>query len=285
MVALSQHKSHSIVKLLYIGDSGTGKTGSLVSLVKAGYQLRILDMDAGLDSLVQFIKHECPEKIDAVDTEFRRDKYRSGAGGVGPVMAGQPKAFVGALELLTKWSDGSDPAGWGSGGIFVLDSLTAFSRAAFDWAKGMNPGAKDPRQWYFMAQQAVENVIAMLTSDTFTCNVIVISHIQFKELADGTTKGYANSVGSALGPTLPKYFNNMVLAQTSGMGKSVRRTIATVPTGVIDLKTSAPFSVDATYPLESGLATLFERLTTQTAGPKAHAIIEAFVARPSVNER
>jgi hypothetical protein len=259
MVALSQHKSHSIVKLLYIGDSGTGKTGSLVSLVKAGYQLRILDMDAGLDSLVQFIKHECPEKIDAVDTEFRRDKYRSGANGVGPVLAGQPKAFVGALELLTKWSDGSDPATWGPGTVFVLDSLTAFSRAAFEWAKGMNPGAKDPRQWYFQAQQGVENVIAMLTSEAFGCNVIIISHVQLKELADGTTKGYANSIGSALGPILPKYFSWMILAQSVGMGKSVKRTIATFPTGIIDLKTPMPFSMEAQLPLESGLATIFEK--------------------------
>ena len=55
MPSLDQHQSNDFVKLLLIGDSKAGKTGSLISLVKAGYKLRILDLDNLLDVLKYFI--------------------------------------------------------------------------------------------------------------------------------------------------------------------------------------------------------------------------------------
>lgn len=257
MPSLTEHHSGSFAKVIYIGDSGTGKTGSLTSLVAAGYKLRILDMDNGLDALVQHVKQECPDKLVNVEYETVRDKYSPGP--LGPTVR-SAKAFVRAAELMTKWSDGSEPAEWGDDTIFVLDSGTSFGKAGFEWARGMNPGAKDPRQWYFSAQQAFENTIAMLTSEAFHCNFIFISHVNYKELQDGTTKGYASAVGSALGPTISKYFNTLVMAETSGSGKNVRRRIKTVPTAVVDLKNPAPFKIDQELPLESGLATLFASL-------------------------
>ncbi len=258
MAAFADHHGSKFIKLFYIGDSGTGKTGSLVSLVSAGYKLRILDLDNGLDSLYQLVKKECPEKIGNVDYESRRDIYKAGAGG--PIISGQPKAFTDSLKLMTKWTDESIPSEWGEQTIFVLDSLTAYGKAAFEWAKGMQPGAKDPRQWYFAAQQAVEDTIAMLTSEAFQANVIVISHVTYSELQDGTTKGFASSIGSALGPKLPKYLNTLILAEKSGTGQSVKRTIKTLPTTTVELKNPISFKLPGTLPLETGLATIFSEL-------------------------
>src|SRR6185312_12516236 len=51
MPTLADHPSSSVIKLLNIGESKTGKTGALASLVKAGYTLHILDYDNGLDIL------------------------------------------------------------------------------------------------------------------------------------------------------------------------------------------------------------------------------------------
>lgn len=258
MPKLNDHHASTTVKLILIGDSGTGKTGSLVSLLVAGYHLRILDMDNGLDSLVQWGKRNAPDKLSNADFETIRDNYK--AGPLGPVISGQPKAFLNALQLMTKWSDGSIPGEWDTNTIFVLDSLTALSKAAFDWAKGMNPAAKDPRQWYFSAQQALENIIAMLTSESFKPNVIIISHVNYKEMADGTVKGYTSSIGSALGPTIPKYFNTLLLAESVGSGTNVKRTIKTLPTGVIDLKTPIPFKLPASLPLDTGMEEVFKQL-------------------------
>lgn len=213
MPSLADHHSSQFVKVLYIGDSGTGKTGSIASLINAGYKIKFLDMDNGLDVLVHYVDRD---KLKNVDYETRRNKYKASVGAVG--VTGQASAFVDSVKLMEKWSDGSDPATWGTDTIFVLDSLSTFGKAALEWAKGMNPLAQsgkqqDARQWFFTAQQALENVIALLTSEAFHCNVIVISHINWKEMQDGTTKGYANAIGSALGPTLARYFNTLILAE------------------------------------------------------------------------
>ena len=252
MPTLDNHQSSRFSKLLYIGDSGTGKTGSLVSLLEAGYKFKILDMDNGLDFLVSAARERCPDKLSNVEFETYRDEYRSTKSG--PMIKGSPKAFTDACAKLTEWSETED-----ENTIFVLDSGSAFGRSAFEWAKGMNPMSKDPRQWYHAAQQGVETIVAMLTGEAFRMNVIIISHINYKELVEGVNKGYANFIGSALGPVIPKYFNTLILAETIGAGKNTKRRIKTMPTGVIDLKIADP-KAEAEYPLESGLATIFSNL-------------------------
>ena len=259
MANATTHQSSVFTKLLYIGASGTGKTGSLASLVKAGYKLRILDMDNGLDALLAYVKRDCPEKLGNIDFITLRDKMKADAQ-KGATVDGPAKAYTNAIKYLTKWDDGSTPSEWGSNTILVVDSLTLFGRAAFRWAQGMAPQIKDPRQWYGAAQESILTVIDMLTSEDFHANLIVISHVDFSEQSDGTTKGYASSIGKALGPKLPVVFNTLVLAESKGSGDNVRRTITTVPTALIDLKNPKPFTLPKSLPLESGMATLFEEL-------------------------
>jgi hypothetical protein len=245
MPALNELTASPVVKMLLIGDSGTGKTGSVASLIKAGYHVRLLDMDAGWESLASAIARDCPDRASSVQVESFRDKYKSSA--AGPILDGPPKAFTSAISLLDKWGDLGSPAGWGPGCILVLDSLTFFSDAAFAWARSMNPGAKDMRQIYGAAQDAIEHVLALLTGKGFNTNVIVTSHIKFIDLPDGTKRGYPTAVGQALSPTIPRYFNSVAQCQTLPGGK---RTIQTVSTALIDLKNPA-----------TGLATFFETLT------------------------
>lgn len=257
MPALGDHHSSKFVKMMYIGDSSTGKTGSLTSLVGAGYKVRILDFDNGIDSLKEFVRKDCGNMIANVDYETVRDKFKLGPAGA---RVPDPTAFTKGLALMDKWSDGSNPAEWGDETIFVLDSLSAFGRAAFNWARGLNPSAKEPRTWYGAAQEGLENVLGYLTAEAFQTNVIVISHVRYNEADDGTNKGYANAIGKALGPVIPRYFNSLILAESSGAGKNRSRTIRTVPTNVIDLKTPIPFKLDETLPLGSGMLTIFNKL-------------------------
>jgi hypothetical protein len=222
------------IKLLLIGDSGTGKTGALASLVRDGYKLRILDFDNKIAGgiLPILIKRDNPDRLKSVEFEPLRDKLKSSA--LGP--------------------DGTSPREWGPEYVLVIDSLTFLSDAAFNWAKGMNPSAKDPRQWFYTAQQAVEGTLALLTSASFQSHVVVIAHVSWQDRPDGTMKGYPASVGKALGPTIPAYFENMALCQTVA-GK---RTIQTVPTALVDLKNPAAFRMAASLPIETGLADFFK---------------------------
>ena len=113
------------------------------------------------------------------------------------------------------------------------------------------------RAVYKDAQDAVENVLALLTSEAFETNVIVTSHIRYVDNPDGTRKGYPTSVGSALSPVIPRYFNTVASCITSASGK---RTIQTVATAMLDLKNPKPFAAAEKYPLETGLADFFKIL-------------------------
>lgn len=262
MPTLDQHQSSKYTKLLYIGDSSTGKTGSLVSLLKDGYSFRILDMDNGLDSFVAFARQEGAD-LSKVEYETIRDKYK--ASKRGPVIDGSPRAFVDAMELMTKWSEDDDDKC-----IFVLDSLSSFSRAAFAWADNLNPTAKDKRQIYGLAQRAVEDAIALITGDSFRMNAIVISHVVYQETENGLTKGYANAVGKALGPIIPRYFNTLIMAESTGRGEKTKRKIKTLPTGIVDLKTPIP-NVQSEFPLETGMSEIFHLLRGKRANGSALA--------------
>lgn len=253
MPNLKDHQSAQFTKLLLIGESGSGKTGSLASLVGAGYKLRILDMDNGLDTLVSVVKRSFPDKLANVEFETIRDKYKTTP--AGPLIDGVPNAFTRALGLLDKWGPLGSPSSWGSDTICVLDSFTFFSDAAFNWASALNPTAKDKRQIYYAAQSAVENVLALLTGESFKTNVIVISHIRYTDMPDGSKRGYPTAVGSALGPTIPAYFNSTALCQSQAGGK---RTIKTVSNAMIDLKNPAAFKMLPELPIETALATFFK---------------------------
>lgn len=257
MATLDQHQSGKFTKLLYIGDSSTGKTGSLVSLLKAGYTFRILDMDNGLDSFVAFARKENLD-LSKVEYETIRDKYKSTK--TGPKIDGAPQAFVKAMDVMTAWSEIEDPKC-----VFVLDSLSAFGRAAFAWANHMNPTAKDKRAIFGVAQGALEDAVALITGDEFKLNAVIISHVNYQEAESGVTKGFANAIGKALGPVLPRYFNTLLQAETTGRGEKTKRKIKTMPTGIVDLKTPVP-DIAAEFPLESGMASIFAALRGETKG-------------------
>lgn len=254
----ANHNAGRPVKLLLAGHSGTGKTGALTSLVKAGYRLRILDLDNGLDALVHQVMHECPDRIDQIDYMSFRDTYKVGP--TGPVVQGAPKAYTNAVKALDKWEDGSSPAEWGTETVLVIDSLTNLGRAAFAWAQQMNAATREPRQWYNAAQDTLEKVIATATADSFNTNLVVISHIDIVEMPDKSVQGFVSSIGKAFGPKLPRYFNTLVGLETRGTGAKVSRVLRTMPTALMTFKNPAPMKVEAEYPISDGLAKIFASL-------------------------
>lgn len=257
MPSLADHHSNELVKLLLLGDAKSGKTGSLVSLVKMGYKLRILDMDNLLDILKGMVQRECPEKLGNVEFRTLRDDYKAGA--TGAIIDGKPTAWLNALRMLDRWKyDETDlgvPAEWGPQDILVIDSLSRLcdSAFAFHLAITKNP---DQRAIYKSAQDDVEKCVAMLTSEGMRTNVIVIAHVQYMDLPDGTKKGFPQGVGSALSPKIPQYFSSVVLYTKKGE----TRTLQTTSTPMIDLANPAPFAMEKSYPIETGLATFFQNL-------------------------
>ena len=273
MPSLADHQSNQFTKALFVGDSKAGKTGSLASLVKAGFKLRILDYDNGLDVLKQFVLHECPEQIGNVEFRTLRDKRKDGE------IDGAPRAYIEGVKMLTKWKydevDLGMPWTWGPDTIVVLDSLSRFCDAAFDWRLPLTAGYAqnkyDIRMTYKDAQRAVLNTIGWITSDAFQCNVIVMAHVRYIDLPDGTKQGFPQAVGSAICSEVPQWFNSYALFENKG-GK---RTIRTTSTPLIHLANPAPFAMAPSYPIETGLADFFKVLR---ANPEEIKVIEK--ARP-----
>lgn len=262
MPSALDHEASSLRKLLYIGDSGSGKTTSLFSLLKAGKKLRIFDFDNLLSPLITVTRLHAPELLSHIEFMPFRDRYRSTD--MGPIIDGQPQAFTKSLKALDTWEDGSKPAEWGSDYVAVIDSHTTQARSAYFWARGLQGAAGipegvaskgvEPRAIFFTAQQAVMNVIANLTSEHFRTHVIVIAHIKYLEHG-GMTKGYPLSVGTAISPEIPTYFP--IVAQATKTGE--RRIIRTRSSAMIDLKD--PKAFDPAYatelPMDTGLAEIF----------------------------
>ena len=261
MPTLDQHQSNDFTKMIVLGDPGSGKTGGLTSLVKEDYTLGIVDFDNGLDPLVQYIKHECPDKIGNVHYVTLRDKYKMTVDG--PVIVGAARAFADGLKLMDSWPDLGSPSEWGPKHILVIDSLTMMSKACFDWREQLvtsKAGKYDQRAVYYDAQKIIEKTLANLTSESFRTNVIVLAHVQYIEDEDGVRRGYPKSVGSALSSWIGAYFNSMALCQTTTSGK---RVVLTTPTPAVTLKNPKPFDMMKEYPISTGFAEFFDVLRDQ----------------------
>ena len=257
--------------ILLLGDSGTGKTGSLASLIKAGRRIRIIDLDNGSKIIRRVIQRECPEKLENLVVEKVSVKYKISSTGAEAERAPRSLARVGAI--IDKWQTEVEP-----GDIIALDSLTALGRMCLVWARAQNPNVKEYRFHVGNAQRVIEPIISLLTADDFPCHTIVITHIDYrtviiddkgKETSKrssphmSNTKGYPNTLGEALNLFVASYFNEVFRYKTIGIGRAAKRVITTEPDGEVDVKNTAPFDLKGQYGVEDGLEQIFNVLTQE----------------------
>lgn len=263
------------IKMLLIGEPGTGKTGSLASLAQAGYNIRVLDCDNGTDILGNMLADPKgpygPEARQRVTWQTVKDKMKlMPNGSVVPV---KPSVWARSIELLQNWPELGHVETWTQQDVLVIDSLTRLSKGAFNWVLALNArlGKRPEQSDYGTAQGMIDGVMEMLVDDSIPCNVIVISHIRFIEEDSGPSRGYPNTIGKALPRTIGSHFNSILMTQKSGTGSSVKRKIYTHPIGMVELKNSNPYKVQKEYPLESGLADYFrdvQQAPVEAAGSK-----------------
>lgn len=263
MPSLSDTSTPDPVKMLFIGDSGSGKTGALASLAEAGYNLRILDFDVGLKPLRTYVK---PEALARIAYVTLTDKLKKGTTGIVP--SGNVTAFTRGLTLIDHWKTETEDFGpistWTQKDILVIDSLSKMSQAALRYRMKLNgkvdlvarKGEADPRAIYKDAQDDIDLVCALLYSDAVPCHVIVCAHIAFIDVSadeNAVFKGFPQTIGKALSPRLPQYFNTMLQAKLDGN----RRVISTQPDGTVQVKCPIP-SAPRHWPLATGLADFFK---------------------------
>lgn len=276
MPQLANHQSAQSTKLLLLGDSGAGKTGALASLAAAGYNLRVIDLDAGLDVLANILRD--PKSIYGAEALARveyvtlTDPMKAVAGKLIPAKA---TVWQRAINLMDNWkveeglgaekkviSDLGPVSSWGERDVLVIDSFTFLCKAALNFVLSMNARlGQQPHQsdWY-AGQQMVESLLQKLYDEGLKCNIIVIGHITYVGEENGPQKGYPASLGKALNSIIGRYFNNTLMVKTSGTGSGIKRKIITNSTLMVELKNSAPTRIKPEYDLERGLAEIFKDL-------------------------
>ena len=243
------------IRMLNIGLSGTGKTGALISLAEAGYNIYVLDFDNGAEIIANLTRNK-PEVWNRFHITTLRDK-------IAPVN-GIPKvrppllAYKGAGKALVDW----DAENFTLNDILVVDTLMKMSEAAFNEALllGGRLNARPQLQDYGWMADSVKLYIDMITSDDFSAHVVVNTHIQFiggDEETQTSSRGLPDAKGKEISKSVAINFNTVLLFRSKGSGPQTRRVISTQPQGVIEVKNSNPTGVKPEYSIETGLAEIF----------------------------
>lgn len=276
MSKLADHQSASTTKMLIVGDSGTGKTGCLGSLAAAGYNVRIIDLDNGVDILravmtdPKYVPSVYPaDAISRVDYETLTDQMKNTNGRLTPGKATVWQRMTKLLELWkTETADYGSITTWTSKDVLVLDNLSRATTAATNFLQSMSARLGQKVNWdeIYGTQQLLETLAQTFFDEAVKCQVIVLAHPDYIEDQSGVKRGYPATIGNKLSPRFGGYFNNVVETKSSGSGAGRTRKILTKGSGAIEVKTSNPGVVKAEYSIETGLAELFKDL--QGASPK-----------------
>lgn len=300
------------IKMLLAGDSGAGKTGSLVSLILDGYKLRIIDVDNKVDILLNalhdpkspyFARAKTLNLNDALRYETVNHKMITMD--TGKEVRIQPASAIvwpKTEKLCHEWREACGVflgaiSSWGDDTVLVIDSFTFAGFAALYYIQELNnhlgeTGGNSWRRDVGGAQDQMEKILRLLCSDAVKCHVIIITHINYlsenynedkqtgkrtlaisSSASDvfGVAKAYPSAIGRALGPRIGTYFNNVLELKIDGAMGNAKRNIYTRPTGSVNVKTSAPFSLDERYEISDGLAKIFRTLRN---GKKPNDVVQ-----------
>jgi hypothetical protein len=251
-------------KILLIGKSGAGKTGSQAALVAAGYNLRIIDTDKGVKTLYSLLTDDRypyaklikQKNIDIgkavnyipIDTamKLRRIAKKLPNGSTTSEMLLAPadaNAWPSILDKLDHWKDGDIDLGpirsWTGQDVLVLDSFSTIATCAYYHNQSMNGrlGARDEGYDYQRdiggAQSQLKRLLELLYDSTISCNVIVISHITWVDDSQGVASRprTGDGTGATIISNADGYPSAIGRALSPQMGKYFNDTFIARSTG------------------------------------------------------
>ena len=293
MASLKDLKSRTPYRGFHIGYPGSGKTGALASLANAGYKIRGLSYEANYEPLVNY----ADDRAD-IDIVVLQDRMRNGDKYV--EVMGIPEAFNQGLSLMKEWKykddDGNEvnlgkSSEWGPDTIVFVDALGSLSAAAKARAMKMNnktPSNMTSAVWGH-AVADVNNFIELLKSDKNRFHLIINAHKQILGPGDFLAQGDDDAVKEKKlemirdGMIPPRIYPIAVtkpqaqsvhgmlpimleFEKTTKQGRDMR-VINTVGGVQIDVKIPGK-NLKSSYPIETGLADIFEALGYKAPGLK-----------------
>jgi len=219
-------------KVLLMGDSGTGKTHAIRTLIDAGVTPFIIateqnciqtlkDIPAGKWHY-KFINAQ-PENnwgnLQDMLSKVNKLSYEN----LTKVQDPNKSSYNQLLDVLTTCNkfvcdchkeDFGDVSLWDNSRALVIDGLSGLS----DMAMGLTVGNKPVRSMpdWGVSQNSLKSIIAQLTT-AVRCPFILIAHIdREKDEITGGTSVTVKTLGQKLGPDLPRMFSDVIRAKREG---------------------------------------------------------------------
>lgn len=213
-------------KVALIGDSGTGKTESLKTLIKAGITPFVIATEQNFVQVMQeHLGKTCHYKFIAPQSnapwgqiadmigKINTLSYENLTKVVDPFKQASNK-FMDIITTCNKFvcdccgKDWGGVSNWNTDRAIVVDSFTGVSDMAFSLVVGNKPVRSQPD--YQVAQNALRMFLGPLTAST-KCMAVLICHLEReKDEITGGTFLTIKSVGQKVGPDVPRMFSDVI---------------------------------------------------------------------------
>lgn len=236
---------HAIgLNILLMGESGSGKTYSLRTLVDAGLELFVIQTEPG-GTVLEDLPHDkyhrhyikpAAQGWDAmIDSATKLNTLSMKAlANMDGINKQQHAQFIEVLKALNNFhcdrcdKDFGDVSTWDSSRALVIDSLSGLNIMAMDLIAGSKPVKAIP-DWG-MAMDNLSRLITKLTTDT-KAHFILTAHLEPEK--DETTGRIVNmpaTLGKKLAPQIPRFFDDTI--NTVREGSSFRWSTSTPNTAL-----------------------------------------------------
>lgn len=289
------------LRLMIGGWPKGGKTGSIVALLNAGYKVRVLDYEGNNDVLMNYTK---PAALKNLDIAVFQDKQTSD-GATAWDSDDEPKkmAYARSLQQMKDWATDDGKGGvttfgpsykWGNDTVVVVDNLTRLGEASFARARRIlnkKPGMSDVKVWGLAVDEEVA-FLKWLARKSNKFHLVVLAHWQMlgpdipmssmseddeikdlkKQIATERaamlpTKLFPKGVTKENSRNVNSLFPVLLEAKRVVNGSKVSRVLLTETDEEIDLAFPVPGAAKS-YPIDTGLATIFELLGAKAPGLK-----------------
>lgn len=220
------------LKILLLGESGSGKTYSLRSLVEDNFDLFVLQTEPGGTVLADlpeehyhyhYIAPACPSWDAMLDSARKINTLSlSSLAKMEGINKGEYSQWMEVIQTLHNFKcDGcgkefGDVGTWKSDRVLAIDSLSGLNIMAMDLVVGSKP-MKSMADWG-IAMDNLQRLIIQLTS-AVKCHVVVTAHLEpERDEVTGRVLNMPSTLGRKLGPLIPRFFDDTINTVREGAG-------------------------------------------------------------------